>query len=274
MCLVLCEGFAQKAQKVGKTIKPFAKNYGIEQDFVFIPKYMAIKEASHSSSNGETNSSKVLPNYRYLEELAAGRPVFSYPLRSGGFRLRYGRSRTSGLAAASIHPATCVILSKFIATGSQLRVELPGKACAITTCTSIDGPVVKLKDGSVIKVKSVEQAESILPKLAEILYVGDILFSYGDFVEQGHLLMPSPFVDEWWTRIVEKKGKEAVEESKRLSSLQSHLEFCRRFDVPLHPSFSYFWTQINYDDLYFLILKVYTSSKVEKVLVDVQEIRS
>ncbi|MCL4399367.1 DNA polymerase II large subunit [Candidatus Parvarchaeota archaeon] len=263
VCLVLCEGFAQKAQKVSKTIKPFANKYRIEQDFSFIPNYLEIKEASHSSAKPEGNGLKIMPNYRYLEELAAGRPVFSYPLRSGGFRLRYGRSRTSGLAAASIHPATCVILGKFIATGSQLRVELPGKACAITTCSTIDGPIIKLKDGSVVKIKSIEQAESVWPKTAEILYLGDILFSYGDFVEQGHLLMPSPFVEEWWEKIIEKAGEKAVSFSKSLVDFKSHLDFCEKFGVPLHPKFSYFWTQISYDDLYYLVSTLYTSSKVE-----------
>ena len=163
MCLVLCEGFAQKSNKVNKLMKGFAKNYNIEDDFAFLPDYLKLKELSHAekSANEKENNTtqKVLPNYRYIEELAAGRPVFSYPLASGGFRLRYGRSRTSGLAAASINPATNRILSNFIATGSQLRVELPGKACAVTPCSTIDGPIVKLKNGSVKRINTVKQAE-------------------------------------------------------------------------------------------------------------------
>ena len=74
MSLVLCEGFAQKAAKIYKTIKSFASNYAIADDFAFIPKYLEIKELEHAaSSTKKQDGAKVLPNYRYLEEIAAGR---------------------------------------------------------------------------------------------------------------------------------------------------------------------------------------------------------
>ncbi|MFQ6054336.1 MAG: DNA polymerase II large subunit, partial [Candidatus Bathyarchaeia archaeon] len=50
----------------------------------------------------------------FMEEIIVGRPVFSFPKRSGGFRLRYGRSRNTGLAAVGVHPSTMIILNKFI----------------------------------------------------------------------------------------------------------------------------------------------------------------
>ena len=267
MCLVLCEGFAQKSNKVNKLLKGFAKNYKIEEDFSFLPEYLKIKELSHaekdSSEKEDTSAQKVLPNYRYIEELAAGRPVFSYPLTSGGFRLRYGRSRTSGLAAASINPATNKILMDFIATGSQLRVELPGKACAVTPCSTIDGPIVKLKNGSVRRINNAKLAEQVLKDIEEILYIGDILFNYGDFSEQGHLLMPSPFVSEWWDRIVESKGEDAVNESKKLTNFAEHKEFALKYGIPIHPKFLYLWSQISYKQLTELIEYVHSNAKIE-----------
>ena len=33
---------------------------------------------------------------------SAGRPVFAYPMRKGGFRLRLGRARNTGFAAAGL----------------------------------------------------------------------------------------------------------------------------------------------------------------------------
>ena len=267
MCLVLCEGFAQKSNKVNKLLKNFADVYGISEDFIFLSEYLKIKEVSHAEKTAEgektSDSRKVLPNYRYLEELAAGRPVFSYPLTSGGFRLRYGRSRTSGLAAASINPATNRVLSDFIATGSQLRVELPGKACAVTPCSTILGPVVKLKNGSVRKINTVRQAEQCIKEISEILYLGDILFNYGDFSEQGHLLMPSPFVPEWWERIVERKGDDALNDSRGLGSFEEYKDFSLKYLIPLHPKFLYFWSQITYNELKSLINYVYVNAKVE-----------
>ena len=77
--LVLCEGFASKSQKVNKVIKSFGEEYKISDDLAFLDKYIALKEKEHTEENSSNNSMKVLPNYRYLEELAAGRPVFSYP---------------------------------------------------------------------------------------------------------------------------------------------------------------------------------------------------
>ncbi len=267
MCLVLCEGFAQKSNKVNKLLKGFAGNYGITDDFSFLPEYLTLKDIAHAEqstkSSSENADEKVLPNYRYLEELAAGRPVFSYPLTSGGFRLRYGRSRTSGLAAASINPAVNKLFLDFIATGSQLRVELPGKACAVTPCSTIDGPIVKLKDGSVRRVNTVKEAEDILDQVSEIIYIGDILFNYGDFSEQGHLLMPSPFVSEWWDRIVESKGEEVVNESKKLRSFEEYKDFSIKYSIPLHPKFLYFWTQITYEELKKLIEYIYENAKLE-----------
>ena len=267
VCLVLCEGFSQKSNKVNKLLKGFAKDYKIEQDFSFLPEYLKMKEIAHAEKGSqlkETESrQKVLPNYRYLEELAAGRPVFSYPLTSGGFRLRYGRSRTSGLAAASINPATNVILYDFIATGSQLRVELPGKACAVTPCSTIDGPIVKLKNGAVKRINTAKEAKIIFNDIAEILYIGDILFNYGDFSEQGHLLMPSAFVSEWWDRIVEGKGEQIISEAGKLANFESYKDFSQKHAIPLHPKFIYFWSQISYGDLKDLIEYVYTNAKVE-----------
>lgn len=267
MCLVLCEGIAQKAAKVHKMVKVFGDAYGIGEDFRFLSSYLELKELEHAKSGKKENAGekekKVLPNYRYLEELAAGRPVFAYPLRSGGFRLRYGRGRLSGFAAASINPAMNIVMSSFVATGSQLRVELPGKACAITPCSTIDGPIVRLRDGSVKKLNTKKEAESFLKEISEILYLGDILFNYGDFSEQGHLLMPSPFVAEWWDGIVSAKGAEALEEEKRLNDFGDYVRFSKKFEIPLHPKFLYFWTQISTDQLYELIEAIYTKGKSE-----------
>ena len=49
------------------------------------------------------------PTASFMEEIIVGRPVFSFPNRPGGFRLRYGRARTTGLAAVGVHPAIMVV---------------------------------------------------------------------------------------------------------------------------------------------------------------------
>ena len=42
----------------------------------------------------------------FMDDIIAGRPVFSFPSKRGGFRLRYGRARNTGLAAIGINPLT------------------------------------------------------------------------------------------------------------------------------------------------------------------------
>ena len=42
---------------------------------------------------------KLIPDYTFIKDLVAGRPVLTDPLNVGGFRLRFGRSRTSGYSS-------------------------------------------------------------------------------------------------------------------------------------------------------------------------------
>ena len=104
---------------------------------------------------------------KYLKEIIAGRPVLSYPGREGGFRLRYGRARDTGIAAAGVHPATMTILDDFLAVGTQLKIERPGKGAAVAPVDTIEGPVVKLADGSVVQINSVEQALELRDKVSK-----------------------------------------------------------------------------------------------------------
>lgn len=55
----------------------------------------------------------------FMDDVIAGRPVFSFPSRHGGFRLRYGRARNTGLSAVGIHPATMLVLQGFLAGGRK-----------------------------------------------------------------------------------------------------------------------------------------------------------
>jgi DNA polymerase II large subunit len=124
---------------------------------------------SNIGNNAAEDDSKEEPTASFMEEIIVGRPVFSFPNRVGGFRLRYGRARTTGLAAVGIHPATMIILNRFLCTGVQLRIELPGKSAAITPVDSIEPPVVKLRDGSVLRVETEGDADRLLKSVEEIL---------------------------------------------------------------------------------------------------------
>ena len=136
----------------------------------------------------------------HFEEVISGRAVLSMPRRKGGFRLRYGRSMNTGLSTIGIHPAVATLLDYPVVTGTQVKVDLPGKAATIAFVDSIEGPTVLMKDGSVVRVKTVAQAEEVHDALSKIIDLGDVLISYGDFLENNKALPPSPYVSEWWVQ--------------------------------------------------------------------------
>ncbi|MCW3974947.1 MAG: DNA polymerase II large subunit, partial [Candidatus Bathyarchaeota archaeon] len=201
----------------------------------------------------------------YLEDVIAGRPIFSFPNAKGGFRLRYGRSRNTGLASIGINPVTMKILSNFIASGTQLRIETPGKAGTVLPVDYIEPPVVKLKDGSVIRVDNLEIAKEIENSIESILFIGDLLIGFGEFLENNKPLLPSGFVEEWWSELLRKtlklKDRLKIESNeKRLTDLISNSHTCipgaketislsKSMEIPLHPRYNLFWNNIDFNEL-------------------------
>ena len=247
MCLVLCEGLLQKTKKV---LKHTTKLGISDWDF--------LSEAGNKNEDGAVDKKAA----KFLSDLVAGRPVFGYPNKPGGFRLRYGRSRVSGLAAASIHPATMYVLDQFIATGSQLKVELPGKAAAITPCDEIEAPMVFLDDGRHIRIRNEEEAKELSSKVKEITDLGEILISYGDFLENNHVLERSPFVREWWNLIAISRS--VPKEKMIVKNIDQALELGLKYSIPLHPDFNYFWHDLSTKQIKELARDVTESVKTGK----------
>ncbi len=247
MCLVLCEGLLQKTKKV---LKHTTKLGISDWDF--------LSEAGNKNEDGAVDKKAA----KFLSDLVAGRPVFGYPNKPGGFRLRYGRSRVSGLAAASIHPATMYVLDQFIATGSQLKVELPGKAAAITPCDEIEAPMVFLDDGRHIRIRNEEEAKELSSKVKEITDLGEILISYGDFLENNHVLERSPFVREWWNLIAISRS--VPKEKMIVRNIDQALELGLKYSIPLHPDFNYFWHDLSTKQIKELARDVTESVKTGK----------
>jgi len=221
----------------------------------------------------------------FMDEVIAGRPVFSFPSRRGGFRLRYGRARNTGLSAVGVHPATMLVLQGFLAAGTQLRLELPGKGGIAVPVDTLETPVVLLKDGSVVRV-SVENFGEIKDEVKKILFLGDILISFGDFLYNSKILAPSGYVDEWWAEdlrkaVTERFGgnfAEVAEASKiPLERLKAFLEnpFANKptvkeaiaissvLHVPLHSSFTFFWSSIESIEELVLLKKWLLNSEIQ-----------
>jgi len=190
MCLVIAEGVAQKAMKLVKK----AGDFGIDWSFLKeLKKKPVVDDAGHVALVSK-------PTAKFMSEVVGGRPIFSAPSAKGSFRLRYGHSRDNGIAAKSMHPASLIMLDDFIATGTQVKVEKPGKGCIVTECDTIDGPIVKLKSGDVLRVETAADAKRLRDDVEELLFLGDILVTYGDFLQTNTTLVPSGYVHEWWVQ--------------------------------------------------------------------------
>ncbi|MEM2517394.1 MAG: DNA polymerase II large subunit [Candidatus Bathyarchaeia archaeon] len=202
----------------------------------------------------------------FMDDIVAGRPIFSFPSRRGGFRLRYGRARNTGLTAVGVHPATMLVLQGFIAAGTQLRLELPGKGGIAVPVDTLEPPIVKLRDGSVVRV-TLENFSDVKDRIEKILFLGDILVSFGDFLYQGKSLVPAGYVEEWWAgdlkkAIVEKFGgdfeKAASATGISVDRLKGFLgdpfvnkPTCKEaialslnVGIPLHPAHTFFWSSL------------------------------
>jgi DNA polymerase II large subunit len=246
VCLVFGEGLTQKAKKFWGIFSKWHNEFDMKHwDFIkkFVDLQTKIKAREKKEEKGE-GVMKIKPDHTYIKDLVGGRPVLGHPLRTGGFRLRYGRARNSGLSSCSIHPATMAVLRDYIAIGTQIKMERPGKATALSSCDLIEGPIVKLKKGDVLFLDNAEEAKKAAEEIEEIIFLGDILVSYGDFFDRGHVLVPCGYCEEWWMREVEKKGG-VVEGNGREVGFSEALELSRKFGISLHPRWTYHWKDIN-----------------------------
>ncbi|HDS45387.1 MAG TPA: DNA polymerase II large subunit [Methanomicrobia archaeon] len=229
MVLVLTEGVAMKAPK----IKRHVDRLGLAGwDWV----------TSLVKAKGEK------PQRDFLADLIAGRPVFGRPAAKGAFRLRYGRARNTGLETVGLNPVTMSLL-KFTAAGTQIKPELPGKAGCVVPVDSIEGPTVKLEDGSLVRLDDADTLAALEDTIAEIVDLGEILIDYGDFLETGHRLMPAAYAHEWWVQELATKSEiEAAKWHSKTPSQSEALEIAATYQVPLHPAYTYLWEDLTGED--------------------------
>jgi DNA polymerase II large subunit len=81
-----------------------------------------------------------------MSEVITGRPVLSMNKKIGGFRLRYGRCFNTGFATIGIHNTIPVLLNSAVVVGTQIKMDVPGKASTIALVDTLEPPIVKLDD--------------------------------------------------------------------------------------------------------------------------------
>jgi DNA polymerase II large subunit len=258
MCLVMIDGVYVRAMKILKT----SKILGL--DWSWLEKLIKVKKTSEGSF-------ELKPSTKYLEGLAAGRPVFSYPLVPGGFRLRYGKTRTTGLMAKAINPATMYILEEFVAVGTHGRIERPGKSLQYFPCDSIEGPIVRLKNKDVIKINNVKEALKNRDSIEKILFLGDILINVGDFKKSGHPLIKAGYVEEEWLsemkyllrkeEITEDDFEELYQFYKNPDPYKA-ISLSLKHKVSLYPKYIVYYSLLDNEELKILVDKFRTAEKI------------
>ncbi|MBO3800574.1 MAG: DNA polymerase II large subunit [Candidatus Brockarchaeota archaeon] len=193
----------------------------------------------------------------YLKEVLIGRPFFSSSEAFGGFRIRYGRARNTGLMAVGIHPMSMKVLQGFLSIGSQLRIDRPGKSAIVMPVDSIMPPIVKTKDGSIHLVDSEERLRKVKGNISKILFLGDILISIGDYIEGNSPLDRTGYTEEQWAAeleaVLRERGrsirnlpldeaflKRLVEDPFSKIDFRTALQISIALEVPLHPCFYFF----------------------------------
>lgn len=191
-----------------------------------------------------------------MREVITGRSVLSTPNKLGGFRLRYGRACNTGFSAVGFHPVIAEILDHTIAAGTQVKINLPSKGATVSFVDTIETPIVRLKNGNVVKIKDVQHGLEIKNEIEKILHLGDILISFGDFLENNAKLVPSGYVEEFW---IEELRKIITEKSllneyvtqflEKIPTFDEAIDISLKFKIPLYPKYLYYWDQISKEEL-------------------------
>jgi len=246
MCLVAAEGIALKAPKIKKYVD------ALDMDgWDWLDKLMdtaSSDDGEKEEDEEEDDDAGVEPNAKFLQDLTAGRPIFSHPSRPGGFRLRYGRARNTGLAASGVSPATMVLFDDFLATGTQIKTERPGKAQGVAPVDGLEGPTVRLNNGEVRRIDTAEEARRVRNGVERIIDVGEMSVCYGEFLENNHPLVPGGYTYEWWIQELEESDADVdgLRQAFDLCQLSAKQAFrlARKYDVPLHLRYTYLWHDI------------------------------
>ena len=86
--------------------------------------------------------------------------------------------------------------------------------------------------------------------------MGDILISFGDFLENNAQLVPSGYVEEFWIEELKEKLEKYTPNDEFLiqfltktPTLDEALKLSIDFQIPLHPQYLYYWDQISPEEL-------------------------
>ena len=286
-CLVLNDGVVGRAKKLMKRVdKLELEGFGWLND-IAKGKYSTFKQKDEETQDevGEEvlhYEPRIHANgdFSFLSDTLTGRPILSGATVPGGFRLRYGHGRNTGISAYGVHPAVYGALDDYLVTGTHVRAERPGKGSILDPIDTIRPPVVKLDNGDVIEVETYERGKELFPRIREILFMGDLLVGYGEFIQNNYTLVPAGYCEEWWIQELDlKKRVEGIPRDERFfehamvhpPSESEALALSEELGIPLHPKYLAAWKYISAQEFVDLREAV-RNSQGNIVTADVKEI--
>jgi DNA polymerase II large subunit len=147
------------------------------------------------------------------------------------------------------------LVDDFLATGTQIKTERPGKAAGVVPVDTIEGPTVRLANGDVRRIDDVGEARAVGNGVEKILDLGEYLVNYGEFVENNHPLAPAGYAVEWWIQEFEAAGApvQAMRDDVAVDldhpTPEQALSWAEEYDAPLHPEYTYLYHDVSVDAL-------------------------
>ncbi len=266
-CLVLNDGLVGRAKKITKRTKKLKLEGWEWLEEIASGKYTD-KRATEGS--GDEKPTKVMPDYSFASDALMGRPTFADATAEGGFRLRYGHSRHTGIAGIGIHPGTMAAVDDFLAPGTHVRTERPGKGSIVVAIDTIKAPIVKLKNGDVVELQTFEEGKKVQKQISEVLFMGDMLVGVGEFTQNNYRLSPPGYNPEWWALELMDAGwegnKDNVHEIKFFNNLYrtkfdwKEVEgLSREYKIAIHPDYTPAWIYLNTDEVIELQKEIWSS---------------
>ena len=87
-------------------------------------------------------------------------------------------------------------------------------------------------------METLEEAKRLYPDVVEILYLGDVLFSFGDVMNPVITICPNPgYVEEWWgSSELEKRAGVGVVADPFVVSFERTVELSMQYGLPPAPA--------------------------------------
>jgi DNA polymerase II large subunit len=115
-------------------------------------------------------------------------------------------------------------------------------------CDGIEGPIVELQNGTVTAVHDAARAAELVPEVRRIHDLGQLLVSFGEFLENNRPLSPGSYTLDWHLEELRSAGVDVTEKDCSPTYAEA-VEMSHLHGVPLHPRFLLFWHDLEPNEI-------------------------